>query len=328
MIGNSKILAGLLAPLNEPLADPRVTDICVNEPHCVWIRRAGQWATINVPSFNFDLMDAATIKIGAQMKREFDEATPYVNCALPGGERFQGVREPGTKEGHLLWAIRRPPATARTIDDDDFEGLFAETNTKPPRRQRAKADLSYLLKNRRWTDLFRTARLAGMSIAFCGPTGSGKSDLVRRCIGVSRDGSRMVTVQTEDEFGNVGPPNKAGLLYDDTKMTADEAIRIAKRLIPNEIVMQEVRGAEAFSLLLAMNSGHNGCTTWHADPGREIDALMMMARQHPAGRVMDREQLHDMAERAFDLIAYCQQDDKTGKWAVDTVRIMGEGATS
>ena len=69
----------------------------------------------------FDLLDAATILIGQRTGREFDEAHPYVNSTLPGGQRFQGVRPPGTKAERILWAIRRPPTVARRIEDDDFD---------------------------------------------------------------------------------------------------------------------------------------------------------------------------------------------------------------
>jgi type IV secretion system protein VirB11 len=164
------------------------------------------------------------------------------------------------------------------------------------------------------------ARMAGMSIAFVGPTGSGKSDLARRCIGVSRPGARMVTIETDDEFGDVGPENKAPLFYDDTRISSDEAVRVALRLVPDEIALQEVRGAEAYSLLRVLTSGHPGVTTWHGEEGRELDALVMMARQHPAGREMTEERLVILAEQAFDVIAYCERDEN--RFRVSSVRLL------
>ena len=65
-------------------------------------------------------------------------------------------------------------------------------------------------------------------------------------------------------------------------MTSDEAVRIAKRLAPDEIFLQEVRGAEAYPLLQALESGHPGCTSWHARPGKELESLAMMVRQRCA----------------------------------------------
>jgi Flp pilus assembly CpaF family ATPase len=140
-------------------------------------------------------------------------------------------------------------------------------------------------------------------------------------IQISRPGSRMVTIETDDEFGEVGPENKAPLFYDDTRISSDEAVRIALRLVPVEIALQEVRGAEAYSLLRAMSSGHSGVTTWHAEEGFELEALCMMARQHPAGREMTEDRLMTMASRAFDIIAYCERGDDGG-FGVSSVRLM------
>jgi type IV secretion system protein VirB11 len=313
-------LLRLIAPIQAWLDNPDVTDIVVNKPHEVGVREAGKWHWMDVPSFDFDRLDAATILIGQRVGREFDEANPYVNSTMPGGQRFQGVRPPGTRADHILWAIRRPPTVARRMDDDDFEGLFVDTNTGQTGKQRVRGDLLDKYTARDWRGLFVGARMAGLSIAFCGPTGSGKTDLARRALGVNRPGSRMVTIETDEEFGEVGPSNKAVLFYDDTQVSSDEAVRIALRLVPVEIALQEVRGAEAYSLLRAMSSGHSGVTTWHADEGHELDALCMMARQHPAGREMTEDRLMRMAADAFDVIAYCHRDGND--FRVSSVRLM------
>lgn len=315
-----EILLRMLAPILPALDNPQVTDVVVNRPGQVGIRDAGNWVWLDVPSFTFDLLDAASILLGQRTGREFDEAHPYVNSTLPGGQRFQGVRPPGTKADRILWAIRRPPTVARRIEDDDFDGLFDDIGNGASHRQRLRGDLLAKYADRDWRGVFTAARLAGMSIAFCGPTGSGKSDLARRCLGVNRPGSRMVTIETDDEFGEVGPENKAPLFYDDTQVTSDEAVRIALRLVPVEIALQEVRGPEAYSLLRAMNSGHSGVTTWHSVEGMELEALVMMARQHPAGREMTEDKLMAMARDAFDVIAYCYRDGN--KFGVSSVRLM------
>jgi type IV secretory pathway ATPase VirB11/archaellum biosynthesis ATPase len=212
-------LRHILRPIASPLAHPEVTDIVINEPHRVGVRQAGTWSWLDVPEFDFDTLDAATILIGQRTGREFDEANPYVNSTMPDGQRFQGVRPPGTKAGRLLWAIRRPPAVARSFDDDDFEGLFENVGRSVVRRQRVAADLGSHLRNREWRTLFRSARLAGMSAAFCGPTGSGKTDMVRRAAQVYRPGIRQVSLETDDELGDVGSENRAPLFYDDTQIS-------------------------------------------------------------------------------------------------------------
>jgi type IV secretion system protein VirB11 len=320
MIKGDITLQYLLRPIQAHLDHPMVTDIVINKPQQVGIRRAGIWEWEDVPSFDFDTLDAMTILIGQRVGRDFDEGRPYVNSTLPGGQRFQGVRPPGTKAGRILWAIRRPPTNARSLDDDDFEDLTSEVNAPVRRAQRAKGSVAEHYRNGDWRECFRSARMVGLSIAFVGATGGGKTDMTRRLAQVYRRGTRLVTIETDDEFGEVGPDNKAPLFYDDTQVSSDEAVRIALRLIPNEIALQEIRGAEAYSLLRAMTSGHNGITTWHGEEGRELDALCMMARQHPAGREMTEERLMDMAHKAFDLVAYCQRDEN--RFRITSVRLL------
>lgn len=315
-----RTLMDILRPIEDALNDGAVTDIVINRPFEVGVRRSGAWDWLHVPSFDFDALDAASILIGQRTGREFDEAHPYVNSTLPGGQRFQGVRPPGTKPGRILWAIRRPPAVARTVKDADFPALFTTTNRGRTRRQRAKDDLMSLFREGDWLRFFPAARLAGMSMAFCGPTGSGKSDMARRMIQISRPGTRMVTIETDDEFGEAGPENKAPILFDDAQVSADEAVRIALRLVPTEIALQEIRGAEAYAMLRALESGHTGLTTWHAEEGRELEALCMMARQHAAGREMTEGRLMEMAASALDVIAYCERGDDG--FRVSRVRLM------
>jgi Flp pilus assembly CpaF family ATPase len=74
-------------------------------------------------------------------------------------------------------------------------------------------------------------------------------------------------------------------------------------LVPTEIVLQEVRGAEGSTLLLALNSGHDGLMTWHANEGEEIDALADMAKMHAAALSVDIHDLREKCRNAFHIIA-------------------------
>jgi type IV secretory pathway ATPase VirB11/archaellum biosynthesis ATPase len=130
----------------------------------------------------------------------------------------------------------------------------------------------------------------------------------------------MVTIETDDELGEIGPANRASLLYDEAQVSSDEAVRIALRLSPKEIVVQEIRGAEAYSMLRALRSGHNGLTSFHADVGEEYTALGMMVRHHPAGREIPEERLMEMVSTAFDIIAHCEYSEEDG-WKVSALKM-------
>jgi type IV secretory pathway ATPase VirB11/archaellum biosynthesis ATPase len=196
------------------------------------------------------------------------------------------------------------------MDDPDMEDLFSEVNAGTASRRSKANSVAAAFRNKDWDGVLRGARLSGMSIGLCGATGEGKSDIGRRLVQVYRPDIRMVTLETDDEVGDAGPPNKAPLFYDDTQMSSGEALRIAKRLVPVEIIMQEVRGEEAWSLLLSLNSGHNGLTSWHANEGEEQEALADMAREHPSVKGgMSEGRLMEKIRRGFDVIAYAVRTD-------------------
>jgi type IV secretory pathway ATPase VirB11/archaellum biosynthesis ATPase len=322
-----KFLKHYLAPIQADLDHPDVTDITINQPHEVFVRKSGVWIKRHVESFGFDLLDAMTIVIGQRTGREFDEGSPYVNSTMPGGQRFQGVRSPGTYNGRILWAIRRPPTKARTMDDDDVEDLLSEVNTGTAQRRVSANAVASAFKNKDWIGVLRGARLNGMSIGICGSTGDGKSDFGRRLVQVHRPNIRMVTLETDDEIGNAGPENKAPLFYDDTVMSSGDALKIAKRMVPVEIVMQEVRGEEAWSLLLALNSGHAGLTSWHSNEGEEQEALADMARDHKSVSGMGDDRLMEKIRRGFDVIAYAVRTDHSNSlsdkgFRISSLRLM------
>ena len=313
-----RTLHRLLQPLTAALDDRAVTDVVVNEPRRVVVKRAGKWSWLDASEFTFEHLDAASILIAQRSGREFDEEHPYANSTLPGGERFQACRPPATKPGRIVWAIRKPPATARSIDDPDFDGLFDGTNIAPPRRQRAQGALIELHQKRMWKAFFAQARQAGMTIGVCGETGSGKTDLLRRLIQISRPETRMVTIETDDEFGELGPPNKASIFYDEKRIGADECVKVALRLAPDEIWHQEVRGPEAYSFLRALASGHaGGGTSWHAEEGREFQALELMLKEHPGGRALPDDRLRQFVREYIDIVVHCERNG--GKFRVSRV---------
>ncbi len=102
----------------------------------------------------------------------------------------------------------------------------------------------------------------------------------------------MVTIETDDEFGEVGRRirrhcSMTTRRFRQMRPSASRCGWCRLRLRCKRSVV-----AEAYSLLRAMSSGHSGVTTWHSEEGRELEALCMMARQHPAGREMSEGAAH------------------------------------
>lgn len=311
MHGTLPLLA-FLAPVQDALDDPATTEIVCQKPGEVGIEHSGKWEWREVPEWTFDRLDALAILAGYQTGRDFDPEHPYCGSTLPGGQRIQLCRPPATRPGTIALAVRCPPQTARKVTDPDFEGLFSETNAPVSRSSLHDAQLRNLLDAREYRAFFELARLAGKTIDVTGSTGSGKTDFARRLMQITRPDKRLVTIESDPEYGQIGPRNTVNLFYNDQhpEMAPEKAVAAALRMRPDEIFFQETRGPEAFAVLRARAAGHRGGgTTWHADEGKEIDALALMIRQSPAAANLSDETIRAFCLKYTDIIVWCSRDD-------------------
>lgn len=297
----------LLEPIERELADPHVTEIVVNRPGEVGIERAGKWYFRSVPEFDEAILTAIALLAS---RGKSDRDTPLCNTFLPDGHRLQVCHPPATPEGVIALCIRKPPARARMIDDDDFDGLFTETNTTRSRSREYDDELGHLLRAKDYRAFFKLARKARKCIDVCGQTGSGKTDFLRRLIQESDPDTRAVTIETDPEFGSIGPHNRVSLFFNEDvpALAPANIIKAALRLRPDEIWFQETRGAEAWFVLRARASGHRGGgTSWHAKAGEEVDALMLMLRQYPPVAAMPDKRLRALCLQHIDILVWCDR---------------------
>lgn len=314
MHGTLPLLA-FLTPIKDALEDPTTTEIVCQKPCEVGIERAGQWEWRDVPEFTFDRLDALGLLAGYMTGRDFDPAHPYCGSTLPGGQRIQLCRPPATRPGTIALAIRCPPQTARKLDDPDFDALHSEVNMPVSRASRYDAELRELLRAKRIREFMKLARRAGKTIDVTGPTGSGKTQYARRLMQETDPGKRLVTIESDPEYGQIGPRNTVNLFYNEQhpEMAPEKAVAAALRMRPDEIWFQETRGSEAFAVLRARAAGHRGGgTTWHAEEGKEIDALALMIRQSRAAERLSDETIREFCLKYTDIIVWCARFDDAG----------------
>jgi type IV secretion system protein VirB11 len=305
-------LRTLLRSLDGFLGNPATTEVVVNRPGEVGIEQAGQWSWHDVPELTFERLDAISILAASMTSRDVDASQPLCASTLPGGERIQICRPPATLPGVISLTIRKPATKARTIDDPDFDSLFVDANRGPARRNRADETLLQLYRVQDWRGFFKAARAARKTIGTCGATGSGKTDLLKRLLQLTSDHARVVTIEDNPEFGELGPRNRVNLLYGDSRanLAAEDVLKAALRMRPDEIWVQEVRGAEAFAYLRALAAGHpGGCTAWHAEEGQEWDALELMVKQHPAGLAIPQTSLRQYLHQYIDIVVWCARGE-------------------
>jgi pilus assembly protein CpaF len=245
-----------LGPLAPLLADPAVTDVCVNGPGSVWVDR-GVGAMRRVP---VDVGDAATIRdlavrLARLGRRRLDDSVPIVDARLPGGLRLHAVLPPVGLGGPYL-SLRVPAIRRLSLADLVAAGSLG--------RQGA-ALLTALVRARK-------------SLLISGGAGAGKTTLLGALLDSVDTGERVVLVEDVAEV-RCGAPNLVRL--EARPSGADgirgvdlaELVRAAVRMRPDRLVVGECRGGDVVDLLAAMNTGQDGALgTIHANTAADIPA--------------------------------------------------------
>jgi pilus assembly protein CpaF len=253
-----------LGPLEALLADPAVTEIMVNRHDEVYVEREGRLSRHGAAFTGEQSVRGVIDRIVAPLGRRIDESSPMVDARLPDGSRVNAVIPPIALRGASL-TIRKFPAQRPLMPDlirlGSLDAGMAELLTECVRRRK--------------------------SIVVSGGTGSGKTTLLNILSNAIPEGERIVTIEDAAELRlhhahlvslEARPPNREGRGRVDIR----DLVRNALRMRPDRIVVGECRGAEAFDMLTAMNTGHEGSlTTLHANSPRDalsrLEAMTLMA---------------------------------------------------
>jgi pilus assembly protein CpaF len=239
-------------PLEPLLADVSVSDILVNTSGQIYVERRGK---LELTTARFDsnqhLMKIIE-KIVSRVGRRVDESSPMVDARLPDGSRVNVIIPPLALDGPIL-SIRK--FSVRPLAMHDLIRNLSMT-----------AEIS---------DLLLGMVKARMNIVISGGTGSGKTTLLNALSAAIPEEERVVTIEDAAELRlqqahvvrlETRPPNIEGK----GEINQRALVRNALRMRPDRIILGEVRGSEAFDMLQAMNTGHEGsmCTV-HANTARD-----------------------------------------------------------
>ena len=175
--------------------------------------------------------------------RRLDLANPFADVCLPGGLRVHAVLKSGCSSKTLL-SIRLHQAKVKTLSE-----LFNTLSASPLQQT-----------------IIREIVDSGESFLISGPTGSGKTTLLRAMLSGSTE--RVIAVEDVTELaGNniVCLQSRSVNVEGQGKITLEQLVREALRMRPDRIVVGEVRGLELMAMLQALNTGHRGATTIHAN---------------------------------------------------------------
>ncbi|HUB52178.1 MAG TPA: CpaF family protein [Terracidiphilus sp.] len=241
-----------LGPLEPLLRDPKISDILVNDKDHVFIEKGGLLQRVNT-SFRDDrhllqIIDRIVSRVG----RRVDESSPMVDARLPDGSRVNAIIPPLALDGPSL-SIRRfgtgPLAANQLVA---LKSISAEM-----------------------MEVLSAAVKAKISIIVSGGTGAGKTTFMNILSQYIPHSERLVTIEDAAELRlaqenivrlETRPPNIEG----QGAIRQRQLLSNALRMRPDRIVIGEVRGEEAFDMLQAMNTGHEGSmTTVHANTPRD-----------------------------------------------------------
>lgn len=248
-----------LGPLERLMHDPEVTDILVNDPYHVYVERRGRLELTDVIFADNEHLMRIIQRIVGAVGRRIDEVSPLVDARLADGSRVNAVVPPLALDGPSI-SIRRFGVEPLKIEDITRNGSIVDEMTT-----------------------FLQAAMEGrIGCLISGGTGAGKTTLLNACSRFIPVEERLVTIEDSAELilqhphrvrMETRPPNSEG----QGGYTQRELVRNSLRMRPDRIIVGEVRGAEVWDMLQAMNTGHEGSlTTIHANSAQDALARLEM----------------------------------------------------
>jgi pilus assembly protein CpaF len=256
-----------LGPLEPLMKDPNVSEIMVNGFDNVYVERGGIMVETNVRFKDQAHVRMIIERIVSNIGRRIDDSSPIVDARLGDGSRVCAVIPPLSLIGPVI-SIRRFGKKLMTVED--------------------------LLKNQTLTsgmlDFLSGCVEARLNVIVSGGSGSGKTTMLNTLSRFIPDEQRLVTIEDVAELQmqqshlvrlETRPMNIEGA----GAITQRDLVINALRMRPDRIIIGECRGPEAFDMMQAMNTGHDGSmTTVHANSARDafsrLETMVMMASQH------------------------------------------------
>jgi pilus assembly protein CpaF len=292
-------------PLESLLADDSISDIMVNGPDRVFVEVRGRVQQTDIRFRSAAQLAAIAQKMAATVGRRVDESSPLVDCRLADGSRVNVVFPPLAIDGACI-SIRK----------------FAKR----------KVDLRAMAEGGSMSSavarVLEIAARCRLNVVISGGTGSGKTTMMNAMSRLIDHGERIVTIEDAAEL-QLQQPHVVRLetrpvnLEGRGEITQRDLIKNALRMRPDRIIVGEVRGAEAFDMLQAMNTGHDGsyCTV-HANTTRDaiirIENMVQMGQSSLPSRAI-RTQIAS----AVDIIVQVARMRDGGRRVLQVSEVVG-----
>jgi pilus assembly protein CpaF len=292
-------------PLEPLLADPTITEVMVNGSKNIYIERAGMVERVNLVFESDEHLMRIIEKIVAPLGRRIDESSPYVDARLPDGSRVNAVIPPISLVGPVL-TIRKFFKIPLTVEKlIEFGTVTAEV-----------------------MEMLKACVVAKLNMLISGGTGTGKTTFLNILSGYIPGDERILTIENAAELQlrqehvvtlESRPPNIEGR----GEITIKDLVINSLRMRPDRIVVGECRGPEAFDMLQAMNTGHEGSmTTVHANSTRDalarIENMVLMA-----GMELPHRAIREQIAAALNVIIQLERMRDGSRRVVSVTEVQG-----
>ncbi len=294
-----------LGPLEPLLKDETITDILINTHALVYVERAGRLELSDAKFQDTRHLIRIINKIVSAVGRRVDETQPMVDARLADGSRINAIIPPLAVDGPLV-SIRKFARTPIRLEQLVEFGAMSD-------------DMASAIRA-----IVQTRR----NVLISGGTGSGKTTLLNAMSAFIDNRERIITIEDSAELqlqqSHVGrletrPANVEGT----GEITQRELVRNSLRMRPDRIIVGEVRAGEAFDMLQAMNTGHDGSmTTVHANSAR--DALTRLEQMiGMAGLDIPARSIRQQIASAVNIVIQVERMDDGKRRLVSISEIVG-----
>lgn len=251
-------------PLREFMEDDSVNDILVNGPNDIWVERAGILEKTKSTFINNEQLTDIAKRMVAKVGRRIDDGMPLVDSRLPDGSRLNVVISPIALDGTCI-SIRKFSKSKKSLQElVNFGSMTIEM-------------ANFLI----------IAARSRVNIIVSGGTGSGKTTLLNALSSYISPTERVITLEDTAELRLEQPhvvrlETRLAGVEKTGEISMQDLVINALRMRPERIIVGECRGAEAFQMLQAMNTGHDGSmSTLHANNPRDatarLESMVMMS---------------------------------------------------
>jgi pilus assembly protein CpaF len=299
-----------LKPLKEQFEAPDIAEIMINDFNNVWIEHRGRMHRLPI-ELNQATLNGAVLALAASVEKSAKAGTSQgIINAGHQNLRIAAVMRPTAIDGHAL-SIRKHRETHLSLRDYVAMGAFSKVLARD--EHAGEIEFAPGIENESLMAAVRELILQRQNVLVAGGTSTGKTTFLNALGAEIPDDDRVISVEDTMEL-KLRVPNRVRLLSNEDKgVTPRVLIALCLRFRPDRIIVGEVRGGEAYDLLQALNTGHDGgLASIHANNARlaltRLESLAMLGI--PAG---SRWELDDMRKNIASCINYVVHLRRTGE---------------